>query len=298
MRRKILAVVMCLSMVIGVCGCGNTSETANNAKSTEEIKKTESEVEKETEVTEEDETTEEVKISEEEVNEDVPIISNYSIVRDDFSCSTNSGKKIVMYFDKVVFEGSDDSIIYWLNGQVESLENTYQSEYQSNIEQELENLEESSYDTSWEFEPHELKHIYYDDQYASIGWSCKWYGGGVGDTTYEYVNYNLSTKAEVTLYDLLGDNAYNIIVEALNKEDESGTLSGNFDIAMVDSVPFYFDEDTVYINFPDYMLGVSWSVEITVKRLINNSDEYQNLGKENFETWEEYVTKFELVDVS
>lgn len=56
MRKRILAVMLCCFMAVGVCACGETTDTV-----------------KETKVTEEAETTEEVKASEEEVSESVEI---------------------------------------------------------------------------------------------------------------------------------------------------------------------------------------------------------------------------------
>lgn len=56
MRKRILAVMLCCFMTVGVCACGETTDTV-----------------KETKVTEEAESTEEVKASEEEVSESVEI---------------------------------------------------------------------------------------------------------------------------------------------------------------------------------------------------------------------------------
>ena len=197
-------------------------------------------------------------------NED-SVISDFSVVRDDFSRSTDNGRQIEMFFDKVIFEGSDDTI-YWLNGQVESLEATYRKEYEEYIEDNLENLKELSYDDNWVYSPRELDSVYYDADYVSIGWSCLWYGGGVTDTEFVCMNYDLNSKSELTLYDILGENAYDIIVNALNKEDDSGYLSNSFNYSKMNEASFYFDKNTVYINFPDNVLDVSWSVSISVPR--------------------------------
>lgn len=207
---------------------------------------------------------------EESDKENLPIILDYSVTHNDFSHSIDGGKKVVMYFDRIIFEGSDEGVINWLNGQIESLENSYQKDCMEDVEHYAENLQGDQHSTQYDISPHELKHVYYDDDYVSIGWNCSWYAGGVADTSFTSVNYDLNSKIILSVRDLLGDNAYNIIIEALNKEDESGFLSNSFEHAMLDSVPFYFDADTVYINFPDNMLGVSWPIEITVPRLVKN----------------------------
>lgn len=191
------------------------------------------------------------------------VISDFSVVRDDFSRSTDNGRKIEMYFDKVIFEGSDDTI-YWLNGQIESLEATYRKSFEQRIEDDLINLQESSYDDDWSYSPRELNSVYYDDAYVSIGWSGLWYAGGVEDTEMACMNYDLNFKSELTLKDILGENAYDIIVNALNKEDESGWLSSSFDYSMVDKTLFYFDESTVYISLSD--LDVNYSVFLSIPR--------------------------------
>lgn len=195
------------------------------------------------------------------------IISSYSVVRDDFSRSTEDDRQIEMYFDKVVFEGSDD-IIYWLNGQVESMESTYRKEQEEYIEDDLENLRNDPYSSGYSFSPRGLDSVYYDDKYVSIGWSGEWYAGGVADVNYECMNYDLNTKSELTLFDILGEKAYDIVADALVKEDNTGSLNEFFEYNMLNTIPFYFDEDTVYINFPDYELGVSWSVCISVPRIV------------------------------
>lgn len=204
----------------------------------------------------------ESQIEESNENED-SVISGYSVIRDDFSRSTDNGRQIEMYFDKVIFEGSDDTI-YWLNGQIESLEATYRKDYEKYMESDLINLQEFPYDSAWSYSPRELNSVYYDDNYVSIGWSGLWYAGGVTDTEFACMNYDLNSKSELTLHDILGENAYDIIVDALDKEDDSGWLSSSFDYSMIDKALFYFDESTVYVNLPD--LDVNWTVSISISR--------------------------------
>lgn len=111
MRKKILAAVVCLSMVIGVCGCGNTSETANDARAAEEIKETESEVEKETEAAEE-----ETKEAEEETE---PI---YTVTASDLA---SIAQDFFMIQAKQYFNSGNDNLSKYYPTTINNMKNGY-----------------------------------------------------------------------------------------------------------------------------------------------------------------------------
>ncbi len=265
MKRKVLMMIFAVNIALAGCSGGRktqpdpdtSSEPVEVSTGTPEFKLTEEPDEKES-----------VKELEEEP-EDQPLISNYSVVRDDFSTSLDNGNRALMYFDKIIFEGSDTNLIVWLNGQIESLEGTYQKKSNEDAEGYLEYLQGCSSGTVFNYSPHELSHIFYDDNYVSVGWTCPWYAGGVENTTYEYVNYDLNSKAVLKVTDLLGDNAHNSITQALNKIDDSGYYSERLKRIMIDDIPFYFDTNTVYLNFPSYMLDQgTGSLEVSLPRLV------------------------------
>lgn len=279
MKRKVLMMILAVSLALAGCSGGKddaqpvrgtSSEPVEESAETSKPKAAKKPVEEEK--PDEEEPVEEEGMNEEEAMnepEDQPVISNYSVTRDDFSQHLENGNGSSMYFDKVTFEGADENLIAWLNGQIESLEGTYQKEANDNAEGYLEYLQGCSSGTFFEYSPHELSHIFYDDNYVSVGWTCPWFAGGVSNTEYEYVNYDLNSKAQLTVTDVLGINAHNSIAQALNKVDESGFLSEQLKSIVIDDIPFYFDTDTVYLNFPSYMLDQGGAgIEVTLPRLI------------------------------
>lgn len=113
--------------------------------------------------------------------------------------------------------------------------------------------------------------IFYDDQYVSIGWTRLWWVGGTSNTTYGSLNFSLVTAQPVTIYDILGDNAYHRISEAM-QETRAASVS-DFGEENLPEVAFHFDQENVYLTFSHGQLSGftgtytwPWGLELTIKR--------------------------------
>ena len=114
------------------------------------------------------------------------------------------------------------------------------------------------------FEPRELKSVYYDENYISVGWEIQWYAGGVHNEWWESVNINRETLSEVSISNVLGEDAKAIIDRALEESIASNESGFEYDL---ESVTFFFDEGTIYIGFGSGSLaGISWYVLIKIPR--------------------------------
>lgn len=174
-------------------------------------------------------------------------IINYSTVRDDFSQNTTNGRKLYCYFDRTIFEGTDDNRINWINAQVENVEAQFKKEFIPRAQEYLKILQESLYNEDYSIAPHQLSHVYYDDSYVSIGWERAWYAGGVDDSDYVGLNLNAATQSHLSLTDVLGENAYDRIINAvINQGYDRSTLKITEN--MLDEINFYFDADAIYIS--------------------------------------------------
>lgn len=189
-------------------------------------------------------------------------VTGCSTIRDDFSRSTRNGRALYCYFDRVVFEGTDNNRIQWLNTQVENVEAQFKEEYLPLLQDYLSKLQNNSYNETYYIFPHQIAHVYSDDTYVSIGWECDWYAGGVDDCGYIGLNLNTATQSHVSLTDVLGANAYDKIVDAVDRQGYSGVklrITRN----MLDEIHFYFDADAVYFSLdPGLFFGFTGGAEI------------------------------------
>ncbi len=201
-------------------------------------------------------------------------ILGYHTERNDFSVSEGD-ETVTAYFDQVIFEGNGSSRIDWLNRQVESLKQDYYDSTAPYLEEELGLLKErnesfSYQESGWDYMPHDLESVYYDDRgWVSIGYSWHWYMGGVANSGWVAMNYNLTNCQPLYLPDVLNMDwleTSDAVLEALAEEDPY--LAENARGSLIPSdLSFYFDEANAYICFDAYSLNQGGSgIQITIPR--------------------------------
>ena len=196
-------------------------------------------------------------------------ITGYRKQKDDFSASRD-GATVNAFFERVTFEGNDETGIDWLNQQIIDLENSYKDNLDP-VEEELVNLLESPYgETEWDYEPHSVESVYYNEAGdVSVGYGWYWYMGGVSNSGWQSVNCNLYTRKIYSLADVLGvdwETARRQVRQALI--DQAGFEEGYVEIEKIPYNPvFYFDENTVTVCFESYSLDQGpGGVQVTLPR--------------------------------
>ncbi len=183
-------------------------------------------------------------------------ITGYRKQKDDFSASRD-GATVNAFFERVIFEGNNETGINWLNQQIIDLENSYKDNLDP-VEEELDNLLESPYEeTEWDYEPHSVESVYYNEAGdVSVGYGWYWYMGGVSNSGWQSVNCNVYTRKIYSFADILGvdwETARRQLRRALI--DQAGFEEEYLDIEKIPYNPvFYFDEDTVTVCFESYSL--------------------------------------------
>lgn len=196
-------------------------------------------------------------------------ITGYRKQKDDFSASRD-GATVNAFFERVIFEGNNETGINWLNQQITDLEDSYRNNLNS-IEEELNLLLESPYkETEWDYEPHSVEAVHYNEAGdVSVGYVWHWYMGGVSNSGWQGVNCNVYTRKVYSFADILGvdwETARKQLRQALI--DQAGFEEEYIDIEKIPYNPvFYFDEDTVTVCFESYSLDQGpGGVQVTLPR--------------------------------
>lgn len=196
-------------------------------------------------------------------------ITDFKKQKDDFSASRD-GATVNAFFERIIFEGNDETGINWLNQQIVDLENSYKDNLDP-VEEELDNLLESPYgETEWDYEPHSVESVYYNEAGdVSVGYGWYWYMGGVSNSGWQSVNCNLYTRKVYSFADVLGvdwETARRQVRQALI--DQAGFEEEYLDIEKIPYNPvFYFDEDSVTVCFESYSLDQGpGGVQVTLSR--------------------------------
>lgn len=182
MRKRILAVMLCCFMAVGVCACGKTTDTV-----------------KETKVTEEAETTEEVKASEEEVSESVEIEGKVlkQITYYDYTYFAD----IYEYENKNITVTNKDLIFYtggfYLFDDIYYTEVGYEQLGITDMEKDLGTLSKSSY-YGWGKLEDSVEYTY--DEVGNLLTEAEYGEGGIESSVeYEYDSKgNLSKETHYT----------------------------------------------------------------------------------------------------
>ena len=203
-------------------------------------------------------------VAEEELSEERTTESfGYTIDRQDYSVHTDN-RDFFMFFDVVTFHG-DEQAAPVVNQIVTERAGEYKQKIGKDFSDMSEYLSDAyPYSAPHYFEPREVKSIFFDERYISIGWKIDWYAGGVYEESWESVNISRETLDHISIYDILGENTREKIDRAL--EDTWASGRQDYDI---DSLPFFFDAEKVYVGFGSgaFRDGPwSWSIIIEIPR--------------------------------
>ena len=199
---------------------------------------------------------------EEPVAERLPDITGYTVERQDYSVHSDN-RDFYMFFDQVVFQG-DDPAVAVVNQLIAEKAENYREEMVTSFPDMSEFLSESyPYSAPHYFEPRELVSVYYDEANISIGWHWDWYAGGVHNEGWESINLNRQTLEPLSVYDVLGKDAKEVIEQTLDERDyPEGRI---YD---VDRIVFFFDAEKVNVCFGSYELTGSgyWGYLLDISR--------------------------------
>ncbi|MBQ8974465.1 MAG: hypothetical protein IJ072_01930, partial [Oscillospiraceae bacterium] len=167
---------------------------------------------------------------------DTSTVSDYETFRADYSVHENS-RDFLMYFDVVKFFGESETVDD-INKRILELKENYEDEVVNKIDITPFIADDYNYYAAHCFSPYDLSSVYYDEQYVSVGWHRDWYAGGIHNEGWDSVNYDLIKGEKVRIYDILGDDAYEIIEEGLlgTWAAEEAKL-GDYDL---DNLKFFF----------------------------------------------------------
>lgn len=194
-------------------------------------------------------------------------ITGYATQRDDFSVSAD-GRTIHAYFDRIIFQGTEASRVDWLNRQVEALEASYRADL-SELDDLLRGLQASDWDEEWYYQPMTIESVYHDaDGTVSICYGWYWYLGGVVNTGWNCLNYDLESQTELPLWEALGvdhDTALRMVRQALLTEF-GDVLGQDLERMNLYGLDFYVTKDQVVIVVNPYFFdnqgGIGLSVEL------------------------------------
>lgn len=174
-------------------------------------------------------------------------ITGYTTQQDDFSVSADD-RTIHAYFDRIIFQGTQAYRVDWLNRQVEALEASYRADL-SDLDEFLQDMQDFNVDEEWYYQPMTIESVYYDtDGTVSICYGWYWYMGGVVNTGWDCLNYDLKSQTEQTLWEVLGvdhDTALQMVRQALLTEF-GDILDQDLELNLYD-LDFYVTEDQVVI---------------------------------------------------
>lgn len=189
----------------------------------------------------------------------------YTVERHDYSIRED-GREFSMYFDAPIFSG-EGRIVDKVNADIAGLDAAYQAEMVPRCQEEKAALlaDDFPYDDDFSYAPYHLESVFCDENYLSIGWSQFWFAGGVSNDVYDALNYDLSTLEPLTVYDVLGEDAKELIGAALAELIPEDTPV--LDDDAMENLHFYFDDENVYVCFDSYALNQGyWGVCLTIAR--------------------------------
>ena len=183
-------------------------------------------------------------------------VTGYTVTRHDYSAQPGR-IYYEMFFDTVTFSGQS-IILDYVNQAVIDKEEKYKTDWP------LGNYHDEWIDANFrpgqpvrfQLEPHTIDFVHYDEHYISIVWMVDWYIGGVHNGFLETINLNLDTLNQVSIYELLGNDAYivirNSIIDYFTQKADFNALNASlryYDSYDLTKLVFYFDSENVYVTF-------------------------------------------------
>jgi len=182
-------------------------------------------------------------------------ITDHTVQRDDRSITLENQKTIEVFADIVTVDGPNETLVRKINAEVKELTDAYFEK--NNPNDFVYDLQTHNDSLGYSLAPMAIASIYYNEEYISIGWHQFWYAGGVTNNLWKSLNYNAKTGEKLTIYELLGDNAKQLILDKLLEVyelDKTITTEALADYDM-NELDFYLDDKKIYIAFDSYEIS-------------------------------------------
>ena len=184
-------------------------------------------------------------------------ITGYTVEREQFR--KYGGDDGFFFFDVVRFTGKNN-VVKVLNDGIIALKNEYEETVVKKNAARLDTDKNKPYYHAMVFQPRALENVYYDDACVSVGWSWKWFAGGISDNGFAGFNYDLKTMQPLTIGDILGEDAEEILLDAIERYgmplDHFYRYYPGFEY-----LAFYFDAANVYVS-----IGPNRVINLTIPR--------------------------------
>lgn len=178
-------------------------------------------------------------------------IFDYSVIREDYSTSTDK-RRLICYFDVVTFYG-EKSFVEPINQIILEKKEEYEKSLVKGAYRYAEGPDTTQNNVDYYYSPLSLESVYYDDIYLSVVWTYFWHIGGVGNTGWESITFDLSKRSQISIFDLFGENTKEIVCDALI-EEFGGDKGNQFSTDYInwDDLQFSVDDQSVYIYIDPY----------------------------------------------